>query len=89
MSGKHVVGLVEMTAKVIPIIISSQIIDVKPDINSLLVVDIKTVTSEAEFSDQCVLSKGKYLCVTFGLLPLFLVKIVVEKQAIFGQNIFN
>ena len=74
----RLVGLVGMTAKVFPILISSNVIGTNLDIEVPLVSDIKTIQNEVDFSGLEFKSKGKYPGALFVLLPPFLAKVVIE-----------
>ena len=69
----QLVGLVGMTAKAFPILISSDTIGANLDIEVPLVADIKAVQSDANFSGLELKTKEKYSGAPFALLPPFFV----------------
>ena len=65
----RLVGLVGMTAKSFPILISSDTIGANLDIEVPLVSDIKATQNEVDFSGLEFKTKGKYSGAPFALLP--------------------
>ena len=74
----QLVGLVGMTAKAFPILISSDTIGANLDIEVPLVADIKAIQNDADFSGLEFKTKEKYSGAPFALLPPFFAKVVME-----------
>ena len=69
-----------LTAKVFPILISSDTIGANLDIEVPLVSDIKAVQNEVDFSGLEFKTKEKYAGTHFALLSPFLAKVVMETK---------
>ena len=78
--GNQVVGLVGMAAKNLPILISVDLIGANLDIDVPLVEEIKLVRSEADFASLDSKPSERYLGESFALLPLILLKVVIETK---------
>ena len=76
----QLVGLVGMTAKAFPILISSNTTGANLDIEVHLVVDIKAIQNDADFSGLVFKTKENYSGSSFALLPPFLAKVVMETK---------
>ena len=77
-SDNQLVGVVGMTSKSFPILISSNTIGVNLDIEVPLVSDIKTIQNEVEFSGIQFKTKGKDPGAPFALLHPFLTRVTIE-----------
>ena len=78
--GNQVVGLVEMAAKAVPILISEDSICANVNILVSLVEEIKLVRSEADFASLDSKPSEKYIGASFALLLPFLLKVVIETK---------
>ena len=76
----QLVGLVGMTAKAFPILISSNTTGANLDIEVHLVVDIKAIQNDADFSGLVFKTKENYSGSSFALLPPFLAKVIMETK---------
>ena len=88
----RLVGLVGMTAKSFPILISSDTIGANLDIEVPLVLDIKATQNEVDFSGLEFKTKEKYSGAPFALLSPFLAKVVMETkthcQIFYSKNLW-
>ena len=83
--GNQVVGLVGMTAKVVPILVFDQSISANLNSDMPFVKYIPLVRSKADYDGLEFKPSEKYIGASFVLLPPFLTKVAIDTAALFTK----